>query len=99
MFMSSLSDELTHLQENSKTDALVGFRQPYWCPSKGHQDGHSINFLLNTSNTHLPITLEQNAFGLQTLAQKCSLIKFGIEICYLLLLNFDMTSVKTTNRF
>ena len=22
---------------------------------------------------------------------------FGIEICYLLLLNFDMTSVKTTN--
>ena len=44
----------------------------------GHQDGRSIHFLLNMSNTHLPITLEQNAFVLQNLAQKCSFKPFTI---------------------
>ena len=60
------------------TDVLVGFRRPYLCPSKGHQDGRSIHFLLNMSNTHLPITLEQNAFGFQNFAQKCSFKPFTI---------------------
>ena len=64
MLMSSLSDELTHV--------LAGFRRPYYCPSKGHQDGRSIHFLLKMSNTHLPITPEQN------LAQKCSFKPFTI---------------------
>ena len=71
--------------------------------SKGLQDGRSIHFLLKMSNTHLPITLEQNAFGFKIWPRSVVLnpLKFhkhfGIEICYLLLLNFDMTSVETTN--
>ena len=49
IYMSSLNDEFTHLQENSKTDVSVGFRQPYLCPSKGHRHGmiHCVSCLID----------------------------------------------------
>ena len=45
-FMSSSSDELTHLQKHSKTAVSVGFLRPYLCPSKRHQHSVSIQSLL-----------------------------------------------------
>ena len=47
------------------------FWPPCWCPKVGHQDCCSIHLLLKVSNTHLPLTLKRNAFGLQNLAKIC----------------------------
>ena len=50
------------------------FWPPCWRPKVGHQDGRSIHLLLKVSNTHLPVTLKRNAFGLQNLAKMCRFI-------------------------
>ena len=47
-------------------------------PQKDTKMAAPYIFLPNMSNTYLPITLEQNAFGLQNLAQKCSFKSFTI---------------------
>ena len=67
---------------------------------KRTKDGRSIHFFLKMSNTHLPITLEQNAFwGFKIWPRSVVLNPlqfhkhFTIEICYLLLLNFDMADI------
>ena len=48
--MSSSSDESTHKEENAKTDVSVSFRRPYLDPSKGHQQGVSIQSFINLGN-------------------------------------------------
>ena len=51
IFTSSESDVFMPLKENSKIDVSVGFRPPYWCPSKKHQYGVSIQSFVNLGKT------------------------------------------------
>ena len=54
IFMSSSSDEITHLKKNSKTDVSVGFQRQYLSPLKGHQHGISIQIYINLGKTFFP---------------------------------------------
>ena len=56
IFMSFSSEEFTHLLENSKTDVFVGFQRLYLCPSKGHQNGVSIQSFTNLGKTFFRIS-------------------------------------------
>ena len=59
IFMNSSSDVFTILKENSKTDAFFGFRPSYLCPSKGHQDGVSIQSLRKNFPEYLVYVISQ----------------------------------------
>ena len=50
----------SRLEENSKIDVSIGFRPPYWCPSKGHQQLHgvSIQNFVNLGKTYYSIHTE-----------------------------------------
>ena len=79
------------------------FWLPCWCPWVEHQDGRFILFLLKMSNSRLPITLNEMVLCFINLP-RCVVLNclqfhehFGMEIYCLMLLNFDMTKVKTKN--